>query len=205
MEADKDITGRAIPLYDFRKSGCETSLYSNRRSFSLARYPFLLNENAARVIIISEMAATIIRSIISGNSGPRGGSPPRSRTCLKISIPNVRGLMWESSHKTVGIEETGYMAPERKNMGMTRKFMMMLNPSKEVSLAAIKIPREVIQNETRIDAATTAMNCMSEIWMPRKGVRIIMITAWATDIKVPEIALPKTIDTAISVQRASPS
>ena len=102
--------------------------------------------------------------------------------------------MWESSHKTVGIEETGYMAPERKNMGMTRKFMMMLNPSKEVSLAAIKIPREVIQNETRIDAAKTAMNCMSEIWMPRKGVRIMMITAWATDIKVPEIALPKTID-----------
>ena len=53
---------------DFRKSGCETSLYSNSRSYSLASYSFLLNENAARVIIISEMAATIMRSIINGNS-----------------------------------------------------------------------------------------------------------------------------------------
>ncbi len=54
---------------------------------------------------------------------------------------------------------TGYIAPERKSIGITRKFMIMLNPSNDVSLAAIKIPSEVMQNETRVDIATTSRNC----------------------------------------------
>ena len=31
-------------------------------------------------------------------------------------------------------------------------------------------------------------------WMPRNGVRIRMMIAWATEISVPEIALPMTMD-----------
>ena len=39
-------------------------------------------------------------------------------------------------------------------------FMMILNPSKEVSLAAIRMPSDVMQNETSTDTATTSKNCM---------------------------------------------
>src|SRR5512143_1206381 len=89
---------------------------------------------------------------------------------------------------------TGYMAPERNSMGMTRKFMMMLNPSKDVSRAAIRIPNEVMQNETRTATATTSKNCAAERRIPRKGTRTRMMTACATDMNVPETAFPTTMD-----------
>src|SRR3990172_8177733 len=92
------------------------------------------------------------------------------------------------------MDVTGYIAPDRNNMGITRKFMMILKPSKEVSRAAIRIPNEVMQNDTSTEAATTSMNCMNERWMPRKGVSARMMTAWATDMAVPEAALPITMD-----------
>ncbi len=60
------------------------------------------------------------------------------------------------------MDETGYMAPDRKNMGMTRKFIMMLKPSNEVSRAAMRMPREVMQNETRIATPVTSINCMND-------------------------------------------
>ncbi len=73
------------------------------------------------------------------------------------------------------MEVTGYMAPERNSMGMTRKFMMILNPSKDVSRAAIRMPSDVMQNETSRATATTSMNCKTVMWMPRNGMRTRMM------------------------------
>ena len=119
---------------------------------------FLLNDSAANVSIKADIAETRKRSRVSGNSGPRGGAPFCNSTCLNASIPNVRGLAKVRCLSAVGMAVTGYMAPERNSMGMTRKFMMMLNPSNEVSRAAIKIPSEVMQNETSMAMARTSKN-----------------------------------------------
>src|SRR5512135_1556375 len=102
--------------------------------------------------------------------------------------------MCVSWRRVCGMDDTGYMAPERKNIGITRKFMMMLKPSKDVSRAAMRMPMEVIQNETSMDTATTSANCREVRRMPRKGIRIRMMIAWATEMAVPEIALPMTMD-----------
>jgi len=50
-------------------------------------YSFFLKDSAASVSMIADIAATSKRSSVRGNSGPRGGVPLRSSTCLNASMP----------------------------------------------------------------------------------------------------------------------
>ena len=111
-------------------------------------YSFLLNDSAARVSMTTETAITMARSRATGNSGPRGRRGVSQEHVLEGVDAVGEGLRCVSCRSAGGMDDTGYMAPERKNMGITRKFMMMLNPSKDVSRAAMSIPMEVMQNET---------------------------------------------------------
>src|SRR4030067_284043 len=102
--------------------------------------------------------------------------------------------MCVSCRSAGGMDETGYIAPERKNMGITRKFIMMLKPSKDESRAAIRMPMDVMQKETRRATTVTSTTWTAVIRMPRKGMSTRMISAWATEMSGPEVALPITME-----------
>jgi len=93
-----------------------------------------------------------------------------------------------------GRDVTGYMRPERKGMGMTRKFMMMLKPSKEVSRARIRMPMEVMAERDE-DGHGNDLDELREVDLDaEEGDEDQDDDAWATEIKVPEIALPMTME-----------
>ncbi len=62
-------------------------------------------------------------------SGPIGPVTPGKRTCFSASIPYVSGLIFAMKRSISGRSFTGYIAPERKNIGMTIKFIITLKLS----------------------------------------------------------------------------
>ena len=71
----------------------------------------------------------IAASAIGEKSGPIGPVYCAKITFFKASMPYVRGFTFAAICRIFGRSLTGYIAPERKNMGMMMKFMMTLKLS----------------------------------------------------------------------------
>src|SRR4030066_1495354 len=89
-------------------------------------YPFLSNALPAIRTKMIEVAIITAASIINGKSGLILPFSKGKSTCFKASMPYVRGLSFETICRIDGKSLTGYIAPERKNMGITMKFMITL-------------------------------------------------------------------------------
>ena len=76
-----------------------------------------------------ESRKIIAASAIGEKSGPIGPVSKVKIAFFIASIPYVRGFTFAAICKISGRSLTGYIAPERKNMGIMIKFIMTLKLS----------------------------------------------------------------------------
>jgi hypothetical protein len=96
---------------------------------SLSFYPFLSNNFPAittKRIDVKMITAVLVIIEISGPMFPEASG---NRACFMMSMPYVNGLSFANILRISGRSLTGYMAPDRKNIGMIIKFMITLKLS----------------------------------------------------------------------------
>lgn len=89
---------------------------------------------------------------------------------------------------------TGYIAPDKKNMGITMKFMMALKLSKLSKNVATIMPIEEIQNARIKEIAIICGMATRRISIPRNGIKMRSMTVWMIDIIAPLNAFPTTME-----------
>jgi hypothetical protein len=94
------------------------------------RFYFLLSKTLAAIITkIKEATMIIEMSRLKGKSWASNFFSGKTMY-LNASIPYVSGLIIERKPSIWGSNFTGYIAPDKKNMGITMKFIMTLKLSK---------------------------------------------------------------------------
>ena len=78
---------------------------------------------------ITKTTDRIVRTLRSTNSVKSNIAESLSMECFKASIPKVNGFIFAVHFNMSGRFFTGYMAPDRKNIGITIKFMIALKLS----------------------------------------------------------------------------
>ena len=88
----------------------------------------------------------------------------------------------------------GKKAPLSKNIGIIKKFMIKLNPSKDSMRDAINNPREVKAKEARNIRSSTSITIKTVRRTPTKGESASMIPPWIMDWKHPDSVFPTATD-----------
>ena len=96
---------------------------------ALQPQPFLSNNLADNATNNTESAMTSPISKSKGKSGLIGPLSRGKNTFFNASTPYVRGFILAAYLKIGGRSFTGYIAPERKNIGMIIKFIITLKLS----------------------------------------------------------------------------
>src|SRR5574341_4775 len=111
-------------------------------------------------------------------------------TDRSASTPYVRGLSVTRIVIQRGRPSSGNMAPERKNIGSVRKFMITVNPCIDRMREAAAMPMAVSENEIYSRSGSSAAAAAQEKWISRNGAKSNIRQTWSMATVLPPKVLP---------------